>query len=100
MNSNYIPGANEEEKRLLMAAIVKFVPDKCSICGEEMIKRSENGLGSATIPSYIRLENGEFCHLECFVKGIQDEVEKQTEAAVGRLKGEKSQKKENESVEG
>lgn len=94
MKSNYIQGANEEEKRMLMAAIVKFVPDKCVICGEEMIKRGANPMSAASISSYVRLENGEFCHLECFVKGVQDEVEKQTEAAVRHLKGEKEVEKE------
>lgn len=79
MKSNYIPGANEEEKRMLMAAIVRFVPDKCSICGEEMIKRGKNELEAAVIHDYVRLHNGEFCHLECYNRELCAEVGKMTE---------------------
>lgn len=72
MKSMYGKGLNGQDKHMILAAITAFVPDKCYMCDEEMIKRGTGeGENESEIADYVRFQDGKFAHLACYLKEIE-----------------------------
>lgn len=70
MKANFDGSAGD--KKMILALIAKFVPDKCCKCGFEMldIDRSEGDPGRA-FDDFVRFSDGKFAHLKCYLKEIE-----------------------------